>query len=128
MSNATKQKPSNLTLLGKGDSLDMNVTTAQAILISSAKYVIRKIIVTDASISLTTAVGGVFAEVGASTALVGAGQAYSALTAAGKFVDLTLATAATQNVRTETAIYLKLATPQGAAATANFFIFGDKLD
>lgn len=124
----TPTKPGNQTLLGKKIGANMNSTSNQAISMLSDSYIIRKIVVTNASTNLTTAVGGLNADSGGSTALVGSGQVYSALTASAKFVDLTLATAATTEVRTEGTIYLKLATPQGATATSDLYIFGDKLD
>ncbi len=106
----------------------MNSTSAQGITVFSTKYIIRRVVFTNASISLDTAAGGVYAESGATTQLVNTAQAYSALTSSAKFVDGTLNANATANVRTETTIYLKLATPQGAAATCDIYVIGDKLD
>ncbi len=111
-------------VLGSLVGADMNSTADQAIAISAAKYVIRGIVATNASINLTTAVGGVYAAASkAGTAIVANTQAYSALTAASKFVDLTLA--GETDTRTLATIYLSLTTAQGAAATADIYVIGD---
>lgn len=118
---------SGLVLLGKLAGANFNVTTDQNITINitggAAKYLIRYITVTNASISLTTAAGGIYtAAAKGGTALVAAGQSYSALTAATITLDLTLAVPnATQ---TATPIVFSLTTPQGAAATADIYVFG----
>ncbi len=113
-------------MLGKSVGVNMNSTADQAITIRSSNYIIRRIVVTNASASLTTAAGGVYsASSKGGTAIVASGQAYSALTTAVKVLDLTLANT---DRRTETTLYLSLTTGQGSAATANVYIFGDKLD
>jgi hypothetical protein len=117
-------------LLGQLISANMNSTADQQINIFSApaKYIIRRIVVTNASVSLSTAAGGVYPAVSkGGTAIVAAGQAYSSLTAAGKFIDLTIASGYTSggDVLTASNIYLSLTTPQGAAATADVYVFGD---
>lgn len=115
-------------LLGAIKGADYNVTTDQAIPIPYAKYRISKITVTNASVSMTTAAGGVYSAVskGGST-IVAAAQIYSALTSSEKYVDLTLAAAATTDTFTAATIYLSLTTGQGAAATADCYVFGDVL-
>jgi len=49
------------------------------------------------------------------------------LTASGKFIDLTIASGYTSggDFLTAKSIYLSLTTPQGAAATADVYVFGD---
>lgn len=119
---------SKTQLLGALKAADMNVTSDQAIGINAAKYILRRIVVTDASVSLTTAVGGIYTATSkGGTAVVANSQVYSALTAATKFVDLTLAAAATTDYQTAAILYLSLTTAQGAAATANVYIYGDPL-
>ena len=111
---------------------NFNVTTDQQINLtvpSNALYRVSKITVTNASTSLTTAAGGVYTAASKGTGqgiLIANSQVYTALTAAGKGLDLTLAldlrlTAGTQ-------LYLSLTTGQGAAATADVYVFGDILD
>jgi len=115
-------------LLGAVKGADFNVTTDTAIPVPYAKYVIRKIVVTNASVSLTTAAGGVYTATSkGGTAIVAAAQVYTALTAASKFIDLTLAAGATTDSQTAATLYLSLTTGQGAAATADCYVFGDVL-
>ena len=113
-------------LLGELIGANMNSTSDQQIVIFSApaKYIIRRIVATNASISLTTAVGGIYTAVSkGGTAVVANSQAYSTLSAGTKFLDLTLAS--NTDYRTATSLYLSLTTPQGAAATADIFVYGD---
>jgi hypothetical protein len=113
-------------LLGELIGANMNSTGDQQIVIFSApaKYIIRRIVATNASISLTTAVGGIYTAVSkGGTAVVANSQAYSTLSASTKFLDLTLAS--NTDYRTATSLYLSLTTPQGAAATADIFVYGD---
>jgi hypothetical protein len=106
----------------------MNITTDQPITINSANYIIRNIVATNASTSLTLAVGGIYAGASKATAVVANTQVYSTLTAASKTVDLTLNALGLSDRRTEGTLYLSLTTGQGGAATCDIYIFGDKLD
>lgn len=113
--------------LGRLIGANMNSTADQAVPISSSKYIIRRVVVTNASANLTLAVGGIYT--GASkggTTIVANTQLYSALTASSKTLDLTLI--ALTDVLTSTTIYLSLTTAQGLAATADIYLFGDTLD
>lgn len=114
---------------------NMNSTADQPITISvpSATYTIDKIIVSNPSVSLTTAAGGVYSAASkGGVAIVGSGQAYSALTTnaantTGNSLALTIATAGnttafggpSQGANAVTTIYLSLSVAQGAAATAD---------
>jgi hypothetical protein len=105
---------------------DMNVTTDQAFTKSFAfnSYLITAIRASSASLSLTTAAGGIYdTATKGGTALVAAGQAYSALTGATLGLDLTLAAYAL-GLRSGASLFLSLTTGQGAAATANFHVLG----
>lgn len=107
----------------------MNVTTDQTAIAIGATtpYILRRITALNGTASLTTAAGGFYT--GASktgSTLVAAGQVYTALSAATKYVDLTLATAASTDVQTAAPI-LSLTTPKLAAATADFIVFGDRV-
>lgn len=119
---------SDYVLLSKLTSANMNVTTDQAIKIGAAKYVIRRIVVTNASTNLTLAAGGIYdtTSKGGNT-IVAAAQVYTALTASTKFLDLTLDTTATTTALTSATLYLSLTTGQGGAATADVYIFGEIL-
>ena len=114
---------------------NMNVTTRdQAITISvpSAAYTVEAILVSNPSVSLTTAAGGFYSAVSkGGVIIVAAAQAYSALTTktantTGNQLSATISTAgATTNFAAQTStgvlstIYLSLTTGQGAAATAD---------
>lgn len=117
-------------LLGSLIGADMNTTADQAIAIASGitKYIIRRIVVTNASTSLTTAAGGVYGAAAKSApVIVAATQVYSALTASAKFKDLTLEAVVGTDILTATTIYFSLTTPQGGAATASIFVFGENV-
>lgn len=112
-------------LLGKLIGANMNVTTDQAIPITrigTQKYLITKIVVTNASTSLTNADGGIYTATSkGGTAIVAAAQVYTALTAATVALNLTLAV---NNTYTLDNIYLSLTGAQGGAATADIYVFG----
>lgn len=111
---------------------DFNSTNDQAITISLppgfTKWRLNNIFITEASISLTTAVGGFYTAASkAGTTLIANTQAYTTLTGAavnstGNFMAATNITAVTATVFDVATIYLSLSTPQGAAATANVFV------
>lgn len=107
---------------------NMNSTADQAMTMfvpTSAKFRVTKITVKNASISLTTAAGGVYpAAAKAGTAVVAAGQAYSSLTTTALALDLTLAASTTVQAAA-TILYLSLTTAQGSAATADVYVYGD---
>ena len=107
---------------------NMNVTTDQEFerLGVFGPYIITALRCLNASVSLTTAAGGIYsaASKGGDT-LVAAGQAYSTLTGSTLGLDLTLAAVA-RGVRTGAPI-LSLTTAQGGAATADFYVIGIRL-
>ncbi len=115
-------------LLGKLTAGNFNITTDQPISINSSSYIVRRIVASNASISLTTAVGGIYTAASKTTPLVANTQVYSALTAPTKFLDLTLTALAGTDVITANTLYLSLTTAQGAAATGDIYIIGDRLD
>lgn len=117
-------------LIGKLVGANMNVTTDNTIpIVGTSNYFITRILVTNASIDLDTAVGGVYTAASkGGTVIVANTQVYSALTTAAKAVALTLAAGATDNVWTGSSLFLSLTTAQGAAATADIYVFGDRLD
>lgn len=121
-------------LLGKLIAANMNVTTDQQITMFSNpyKFVLRRIVVTNASTSLTTAAGGIYTAVSkGGTAVVAASQAYSTLTTSALFLDLTLNTAGSANITVKSSVpnlYLSLTTAQGGAATADVYVYGDILE
>lgn len=115
-------------VLGYLSSVNMNVTTDQAIPMQASSYIVRKIIVWNASLSLSVALGGVYTAASkGGSAIVSAASAYSALTGTAKFLDLTLASIAVTDVITVANLYLSLTVAQGAAATARIIVLGDML-
>ena len=121
-------------LLGKLIGANMNSTADQQITMFSnpSKFILRRIVVTNASISLSTAAGGVYTAVSkGGTAVVAAAQAYSSLTTSALFLDLTLSTTSSASTTVKSSIpnlYLSLTTAQGAAATADVYVYGDILE
>lgn len=117
-------------LLASLTGADFNSTLDQPITLQPgvARYIIRRIIVDNASVSLTTAAGGIY--VGAAKSapiIVAAAQVYTALNATTKFLDLTLEAVVGTDILTALTLYLSLTTPQGGAGTANVWIFGENL-
>lgn len=112
--------------------VDFNDTADYQILLPTTlqQFQLTGIVITNASVSLTTAVGGFYPTTSkGGTPIVSAAQAYSSLTAASKLLAATLAsygstTLFDRNILTDWAIYFALTTPQGAAATADIYIQG----
>lgn len=122
---------------------NMNVTTDQAITISvpSAAYSINSILISNPSVSLTTAAGGFYSAASkGGVAVVANTQTYSGLTTnaantTGNLLAATLATAglttnflaaSSSTVNTNT-LYFSLTTAQGAAATADIRVLCNPL-
>ena len=119
------------TMLGHIKAANMNSTADQAFTMNvpatAIKFGISKILVTNPSISLTTAAGGVYDTASkGGNAIVANTQVYTALTAATKLLALTIAAAGSGNTFSVAPI-LSLTTAQGAAATADFYLFGEIL-
>lgn len=114
-------------VVGRLIGANMNVTTDQAIAITASKYIIRRIVVTNASTNLTLAVGGFYTATSkGGTAVVAATQVYTALTGSTKYVEVTLQNLAT-DVLTAGTIYLSLTVAQGGAATCDVYVYADAL-
>lgn len=126
---AGKGKPAE-ELLGRQINANMNSTADQPIRVKSNNFRVTRVMVTNASISLTTAAGGVYTAASkGGTAIVAAGQVYSALTAAAKVLDLTIASSDRVTTAGATVnVYLSLTTAQGVAATADVYVYGVRLD
>jgi len=115
-------------VLGRLIGANMNITTDQAIVLTPS-CIVTDVIVTNASISLTTAAGGVYTAISkGGTAIIAAAQAYSALTAAGIAIKLSStpswALITTGTAATPLSIYFSLTTGQGGAATADIYVLG----
>jgi len=117
-------------MVGRLIGANMNTTDDQAIPLTLPSGVTLwmpfQVRVLNASASLTTAAGGVYSTTAkGGFAMVPNTQAYSTLTAAavnsaGSGMACTITATAVLNVTT---VYLSLTTPQGAAATADFYVF-----
>ena len=116
-------------------SADFSSIADQALLIptSITAFMITGIVVTNASLSLTTAVGGFYPQTSqGGAAIVANSQAYSSLNAATKLLNCTVEAAAlaTRYSRINVpdwAIYLSLTTPQGVYVTADCYLLGTDL-
>lgn len=116
-------------LIGVLRGADMNSTTDQPIVCSPIRYIIRRVIVTNASVNLTTAVGGIYTSpTKTGVPIVPAGQVYTSLTSPSKFIDTSLHALTSTDTFTNPGVYLSLTTPQGAAATADIYIYGDAVE
>jgi hypothetical protein len=121
---------SSYEMIGRLVGANMNATTDQPFLWLAApatSYRVTKITCTNASTSLTTAAGGVYTQASkAGTPMVAATQVYTALTGSTLAVDLTLAAtpAATFYSSSANPPILSLTTAQGAAATADCYVYG----
>jgi len=120
--------PSNLAsnqalrLIASAQSVNLNAVgdTIAPILVAGSVSV-QSIIVANASISLTTAQIAVYTGAGATGTAVKSAYAVSGNTSAAKVV----VTAATStDAVTSTPLYIRCTTAQGAAATADVFIYG----
>lgn len=103
---------------------NFNVTSDQPIhrLFPFVKWRLTGIFVTNASLSLTTAAGGIYMAANkGGAAIVAASQHYTGLTATRKVLDLTINDT---DIRTEDVPRFALTTAQGAAATGDIFIKG----
>lgn len=91
----------------------------------TGKFRVTKIVITNASTSLTTAAGGFYTAASkGGDAIVAAGQAYTSLAASNLALDATL-NLATKVQASGTPLYLSLTTPQGAPVTADVLVYGD---
>lgn len=90
-------------------------------IISATNYSVSNVVMSGATISLTTAAAGLFTAPGAGGTAIVANAALSALT--GPTIVSQRTVASTTN-RTEQTLYLNTATAQGAAATVDVYVYG----
>lgn len=103
---------------------DMTLTTDQALVkaFGFTNYIIDRIIVMNASVSLAAAVGGIYTAASkGGTAVVANSQVFSALTGAAPTLALTLNST---DLRTGASLFLSLTVPQLTAATCDLRVFG----
>ena len=121
--------PSNLAtnqalrLLGSAQGVNLNAVadTAANIISVSGNYSVQSIIVANASTNLTTAQLAVYTGPGATGTAIKSAYALTGNSTSGKVV----VTAATStDAVSGTPLYIRCTTAQGAAATADVFIYG----
>lgn len=119
----------NYGIISQPDAvLDLNITTDQVLLMFASPVIIDKIIVYDVSTTLAAslAAGGIYTAASkGGSAVVAAGQVYTALTSSIKFLALTQALP--NDLRSEANLYFSLTVAHGAPATAKIVIFGWKV-
>ena len=124
----TSSHPSNLAtnqalrLIASAQSVNLNsVGDTVANILVSGRVSVQSIIVTNASVDLTTAQLAVYTGAGATGTAVKSAYALTGNTTAAK----TVVTAATStDAISGTPLYIRCTTAQGAAATADVFIYG----
>jgi hypothetical protein len=108
----------------KGANFNAN-TDQQLTAYFSGKWRAKRIVITNASISLTSAVGGFYTAASkGGSALVANTQVYSSLTTALLALEATLALPSLV-LAPGTPLYLSLTTPQGGGATGDIYVYGD---
>jgi hypothetical protein len=121
------QSVPGITQCGVLKGANFNITTDQAITISppSATYVLNNMRVSNPSISMTTAAGGVYTAASkGGLAVIPASTTYTGLTtSAANTAGATASTNGATAQLTAATLYLNLTTAQGAAATADVYLF-----
>jgi hypothetical protein len=108
---------------------NMNIDTDQQFtkVGTFTNYITLNVKATNASAIASTAVGGIYSAASkAGISLISASTGYTALTTAGEGQGIGASNNAGGGVLTTTP-YLSLTTPQGSAATADFYIIGEAL-
>lgn len=125
----TTNHPSNLAtnqalrLLASAQGVNLNqVGDTPAVVVSdSGSYSVQTIIVTNASVNLTTAQLAVYTGPAATGTAI---KSAAALTSNSTAAKVNLLSATSTDVVSGTPLYIRCTTAQGAAATADVFIYG----
>lgn len=111
-----------IRLLAAFRGVNVNATGDTVLpIIASSRYSVSNVVLTNASISLTTAAAGVFTLPAAAGTGIVANAALSALTGPTIVSQSTVASTVAQTGQN---LYLNVATAQGAAATLDIFVYG----
>ena len=121
--------PSNLAsnqairLLGVATGVNVNATGDQAVIAinNSTNYSVSNVVFTNASISLTTALAGVFTAPSAGGTAIVANAALSALTSAAVVSQRTVATTNTQSAQN---LYVNVSAVQAGTVTMDVYVYG----
>jgi len=119
--------PANLFVV-KLAGANLNSNTDQAIAGFPAKYLIMDVVATNCSGSASTAVGGIYtAGSKGGNQVIYSGQGYSSLTGSTSLLKCDFASGALETIYTSSQLYFSLTTPQGAAMTADIYVYGVSL-
>lgn len=111
-----------LRLLARAIGVNANAVADTLMpVINSSSYSVLYVIKTNASISLTTATGGVYTAAAAGGTAVLTPAALSGNTAANVVVQTTPTTTTVQTAQT---LFWRIATAQGTASTVDIFVYG----
>jgi hypothetical protein len=112
-----------IRLLAVATGVNVNATGDQAVLpiLNSSNYSVSNVVLTNASISLSSAAAGLFTAPTAGGTGVVANAALSALTGSTVVSQRTVASTATQSAQN---LYLNVGTAQGATATMDVYVYG----
>ena len=121
--------PSNLAsnqairLLGVATGVNVNATGDQAVIAinNSTNYSVSNVVFTNASISLTTALAGVFTAPSAGGTAIVANAALSALTGSTVVSQRTVASTATQSAQN---LYVNVSAVQAGTVTMDVYVYG----
>jgi len=120
-SNLASNQALRLLASAQGVNLNQVGDTVAQILNNSGRYSVQSIIVTNASVDLTTAQLAVYTGAGATGTAIKSAYALTGNSTSAK----TVVTAATStDAVSGTPLYIRCTTAQGAAATADVFIYG----
>ena len=112
-----------IRLLGVGKSVNLNATGDTPIpIIGSSNFSVAHVVLTNASVSLTTALAGLFTAPAAGGVAIVANAALSAATSAAVVSQRTVAS--TNAVTANRTLYFNVGTAQGAAATGDVYVYG----
>ena len=115
-----------IVLLGSAKGVNLNDVSDNIIqVIGSDKYSVLYCMVGNASTSLTTADAGLYTGPGATGLTVVTAAALSAITANADVLQMTIAST---DMLTAPNLYFRCTTAQGAAATADVWIYGFNMD
>jgi len=126
--------PGTQSLIGILKSVNFNTTTDQAIPITLVggytNYRINDIVMINASTALTTAVGGIYPTTSkGGTPYVAASQTYTTVNSGvSAFLSLTKTNTGGLATHNDPILYFSLTTAQGAAATADIYVFGTPIN
>ena len=116
------------TYLGRVKAMNINSAGSDnSIPIGVPKYIVRRVIITNASTSLAVSAAtiGVFTSAAGGGTTVVTGATVTGLTGATKFVDMTIALNA--DTLTAQTLFIRNVLAHGSAATVDVYLFGEPL-